>query len=137
MTSLALKLAILVISIYGTYQSPLADPSRGVSSAASVLASTSATLLGFVIAASAAIITVTDKPFLANLRKTGHINKLWDVMTQSAFWIGASFLLALISFFVPHGPSLTLTGTSLGCIIVGCVNFADASKKLLKIFKRL
>lgn len=137
LTSLVLKLAILAIAVYGTYKSPLANPSEGVSSAASVLASTSATLLGFVIAASAAIITVTDKPFLSNLRKTGHINHLWDIMSQSALWIGLSFLSALISFFVPHELSLGLTGLSLGSIIVGCVSFGDASRKLLKIFKRL
>ncbi|WP_299231667.1 hypothetical protein [uncultured Halomonas sp.] len=135
--SIALKLAVLSICIVGVYKSPLADTSNDIYGSASALATSSATLLGFVIAASAAIITVIDKPFLSNLRKTGHINHLWDTITQSAIWIGLSFILSLLSFFLPEKAAIISIGGSFGCIIVGFVSFGDASRKLLKIFQRL
>lgn len=61
--------------------------------------SVSGTMLGFVIAAVSILATITEKPVIERLRKTGHFANLLHDFLIAAAWMGSAMLISGAGLF--------------------------------------
>lgn len=94
--------------------------------AASAYASVAVTMLGFMMAMLAILVTIADRRLIRNMAKTGHYDRLIHQMYWSSAYFGVATLGALLSLFMT-GQWLTVgmaidSGLVAGaCYLVICV----------------
>ena len=64
------------------------------------LASLSGTLLGFTVTSMSITMAISDRPFVVNLRKTGHYKNLVDHLFHTAGILLIAMVLALVGLFI-------------------------------------
>lgn len=118
MVALLIALAAGIGSWWLTTQYCLTDDLlRG---AASAYASVGVTMLGFMLAMLAVLVSVSDRRLLRNMSKTGHLQRLLENVYLAGGYFGASMIASLVALFLSAKPlsySLSFaTGTLVGAL---------------------
>ena len=108
-----------------------------VTQQSSTLASVAATLLGFIIAAVAVIVSVDNQTLIKNLKRYGYYDSLIKDMMLSGFFMSLTTIMAFAVGFLPkplqvHGITVSIVLTT-----IAFVAFAEACYKLWLIMKVL
>lgn len=94
--------------------------------AASAYASVAVTMLGFMMAMLAILVTIADRRLIRNMAKTGHYDRLLHQMYWSSAYFGVATLGALLSLFMTDqwlavGMALDSGLVAGACYLVICV----------------
>jgi hypothetical protein len=110
---------------------------EAVKDSASMISSVSSTLLGFVIAAAAIIVAVLDRPFMQNLNKTGHLNRVWKQLVNSGMLMMLALVACLLTQLVSKKYALYVSAFSFGFLAVALIELVACSNKLMKVMGKL
>lgn len=105
-------------------------------SSISIVATVTSTLLGFIIAAAAILVSVIDKPFMQNLSKTGHLEKVFRQLMQSGLCMLMALTSCLIALFFSKTTMPYVCAVSFGFLAVALSDLVDCSSKLMKVMAR-
>jgi len=104
---------------------------------ASAVASVGATMLGFVLAILAILVSLADRRLIRNMHKTGHFRSLVSRLFSVAIYFGAVTVLALICLVLSDMILRTLLGVSLGFTASSVLQLAIAGRTLWRVLERL
>lgn len=106
-------------------------------SIASTFAGIAGTLLGFMIAALSILTAVMDRRLVANLRKTGHYDRLLHELYMASAMYLVALVLSLVTLFL--GPRAILYGTVLtvASMVSATVLFVSSGRKFALVMKYL
>lgn len=88
--------------------------------AASAFASVGVTMLGFMLAMLAVLVSVSDRRLLRNMNRTGHLKRLLERVYWAGAYFGVSMIASLAGLFLssqPLGFSMSIaTGALVGAL---------------------
>ena len=97
---------------------------------AGTYASVAVTMLGFMLAMLAILVSVADRKLIRNMNKTGHFTLLLKRIYWAAGYYGATMLLSMTSLFLA-GASLHIAGAVCSGLMVGATaSLIHAMRKL-------
>jgi len=109
----------------GFYYARALDPMM-LRQVVATVAELSGTLLGFIAAAVAILMTIPDTAFTRNLRKTGHLRELMIQMYWAAVWALAVVVVAVAGMIAPAHATLWLALAAIGLLGATLVRIALA-----------
>ncbi len=111
-----------------------ADKLRNI---AGTFAAVAGTLMGFMIAALSILTAMVNRRLIANLRQTGHYNRLLhELFLASAAYL-VTLILALVSLFLSDAWVLQSVALATAAMIAATVLFVFAGHKFTLVMKHL
>ena len=130
--------AIIFGGVFSGALIALSDQSNNdLSLVISTLATISATLVGFAITALSIMLTVGDRRFISNLRKTGHFKNLTDHLLRASSILFFAGVVALVGMFLDGQLRVGCASLSAGVFALGLLSFAGAGRKFSMVIERL
>ena len=108
-----------ILSIFGCWwliHCPALDDAtlRGVASA---YASVGVTMLGFMLAMLAVLVSVSDRKLLRNMNKTGHLKQLLKKVYWTGAYFGLSMICSLAALFLTATPLIYSVSIATGALV--------------------
>lgn len=101
------------------------------------LASLSGTLLGFTVTSMSITMAISDRPFVVNLRKTGHYKNLVDHLFHTAGILLIAMVLALVGLFITDEWRYIFPGLAVGVFVLAVLSFLSVGRKFKMVITRL
>jgi len=96
---------------------------------ATTMVALSGTLIGFMMAALSMLVSSADRPFLQNLRRTGHFKKLVkELLTTALLWL-AVVVVALAGHFVVGDVQRYVVAIATALLGLSLVHFLLVGRK--------
>lgn len=99
-----------------TAWTPLEAPS--VAAVAGIYAQVAVTMLGFMLAMLAILVSVADRRAIRNISRTGHFRKLLIQLYQAAAYFGVTLVTSVVSMMVV-GPYLPVVAAASNGAMIG------------------
>lgn len=104
---------------------------------ATTMVALSGTLTGFIMTALSLLVSAADRPFLSNLRLTGHFQVLLRGLIRSAgLWI-CVIVIAMTGHFVDGKCQILVVSVATGLLFYTLLEFLSAGSKFAKVIIEL
>ncbi|MCL1476762.1 MULTISPECIES: hypothetical protein [unclassified Marinobacter] len=104
---------------------------------ATTMVALSGTLIGFTMTAISLLVSTADRPFIANLRKTGHYNRLVsEILLTATLWLAVA-VTALTAHFLTGDWQRLVAAVATGLLTLSFVHFVSAGRKFKIILTKL
>ena len=104
---------------------------------ATTMVALSGTLIGFMMAALSMLVSAADRPFLQNLRRSGHFKKLIkEILTTALVWL-AVVVVALAGHFVVGEPQRYTVAIATALLALSFVHFLRVGRKFKMVIEIL
>lgn len=105
--------------------------------AASAQASVAVTMLGFMLAMLAILVSLADRRLIRNMNKTGHFTRLLRKLYIAAAYFGALMVVALICLFLQTKGLRIGTAVSVGLVAGASIQLLESGRKLWRVLELL
>jgi len=104
-----------------------------VAAIASTLVSVSVTLLGFIIASVAILVSLNDRLLIKNMKRSNHYVTLICNMKWTAYFLSLSSVGALVTLFVPISYQLVCISVVVFFVVLSFSAFFIATNRLWQV----
>ena len=131
----SIRVVLGLAAAYGAYEG--IPHFSDVRLTATTLVALSGTLTGFIMTALSLLVAAADRPFMENLRMTGHYQRLMRGLLSSALLWVTVIVVALTAHFVKGEIQRVVLATATGLTIVSLTVFLSAGNKFSKVVLEL
>lgn len=104
---------------------------------ATTMVALSGTLIGFMMAALSMLVSAADRPFLQNLRRSGHFkNLIKEILTTALLWL-AVVVVALAGHFVVGEYQRYVVAIATALLALSFVHFLIVGRKFKMVIEIL
>lgn len=104
---------------------------------ATTMVALSGTLIGFMMTAISLLVSSADRPFMSNLRKTGHYRRLVsEILLAATLWLAVA-VTALSAHFMSGDMQRYVISIAAGLLSLSFVHFVIAGRKFKFVIKNL